>query len=60
MQRAAQSTQAVQTNMSSLARAVGDTKEASGDVLAASGDLSNRSNALKQGIETFLARVAAA
>lgn len=60
VQRAAQSTQVVQTNMSSLARAVGDTKEASGDVLAASGDLSNRSNALKQGIETFLARVAAA
>ncbi|WP_040438622.1 methyl-accepting chemotaxis protein [Roseibium aggregatum] len=60
VQRAAQSTQAVQTNMSSLARAVDETKEASGDVLAASGDLSNRSRALKEGIETFLNRVAAA
>jgi len=58
--RAAQSTQAVQSNMALLAQAVGETKEASGDVLTASGDLSNRSSALKQGIEAFLNRVAAA
>jgi methyl-accepting chemotaxis protein len=60
VQRAAQSTQAVQSNMTRLAQAVEETKEASGDVLSASGDLSNRSGALKQGIETFLDRVAAA
>jgi len=60
VQRAAQSSQAVQSNMVRLAQAVDETKEASGDVLTASGDLSNRSGALKQGIETFLNRVAAA
>ena len=60
VQRAAQSTQAVQTNMARLAQAVDETREASGNVLAASGDLSNRSQALKEGIETFLNRVAAA
>ncbi|MHA7773732.1 methyl-accepting chemotaxis protein [Roseibium sp. M-1] len=60
VQRAAQSTQAVQTNMARLAQAVDETREASGNVLAASDDLSNRSRALKDGIETFLNRVAAA
>jgi len=60
VQRAAQSTQAVQSNMARLAQAVDETKEASGDVLSASGDLSGRSGALKQGIEAFLNRVAAA
>eukprot|EP00903_Cladosiphon_okamuranus_P001249 g1247.t1 len=60
VQRAAQSTQAVQTNMARLAQAVEETRAASGDVQSASGDLSDRSGALKQGIETFLNRVAAA
>jgi methyl-accepting chemotaxis protein len=60
VQRAAQSTQAVQANMVRLAQAVDETREASGNVLAASGDLSSRSQALKDGIETFLNRVAAA
>lgn len=60
VQRAAQSTQAVQSNMARLAQAVDETREASGDVQSASGDLSDRSGALKQGIETFLNRVAAA
>ncbi|MEP3046468.1 MAG: methyl-accepting chemotaxis protein [Roseibium sp.] len=60
VQRAAQSTQAVTSNMSGLAQAVEDTKGASDNVLSASDDLSNRSNALKKGIETFLEKVAAA
>ncbi|WP_428644963.1 methyl-accepting chemotaxis protein, partial [Roseibium sp.] len=60
VQRAAQSTMAVRSNMESLARAVEETKDASGKVLNASGDLSARSRALKEGIETFLNRVAAA
>ncbi|WP_415717615.1 methyl-accepting chemotaxis protein [Roseibium sp.] len=60
VQRAAQSTMAVKSNMSELAQAVDETKDASGNVLAASDDLSNRSAALKQGIETFLSRVSAA
>jgi methyl-accepting chemotaxis protein len=58
--RAAQSTMAVKSNMSLLAQAVDETKDASGNVLAASDDLSNRSTALKDGIETFLNRVSAA
>ncbi|MEP3427390.1 MAG: HAMP domain-containing methyl-accepting chemotaxis protein [Roseibium sp.] len=60
VQRAAQSTQAVTSNMSGLAQAVEDTKGASDNVLSASDDLSNRSSALKKGIETFLEKVAAA
>ncbi|TYC51192.1 HAMP domain-containing protein [Rhodobacterales bacterium] len=57
--RAAQGTQAVKANMASLAQAVEETRGASGNVLAASGDLSDRSRDLKQGVETFLSRVAA-
>ncbi|MCV0426847.1 MAG: HAMP domain-containing protein [Roseibium sp.] len=60
VQRAAQSTMSVRSNMSRLAEAVGETRDASGNVLAASDDLSNRSEALKQGVETFLNRVASA
>ena len=60
VQRAAQSTMAVRSNMSRLADAVGETRDASGNVLSASDDLSNRSEALKQGVETFLKRVASA
>lgn len=60
VQRAAQSTLAVKSNMSSLAKAVKDTQEASGVVLTASDDLSNRNTALKDGIETFLKKVASA
>ncbi len=60
VQRAAQSTMAARSNMESLARAVEETRDASGDVLRASGDLSARSHALKEGIETFLNKVAAA
>lgn len=60
VQRAAQSTMAVKSNMDRLAKAVVETKDASGNVLAASDDLSNRSLALKQGIETFLDKVSAA
>ncbi|MES0807949.1 HAMP domain-containing methyl-accepting chemotaxis protein [Roseibium sp. SCPC15] len=60
VQCAAQSTLAVKSNMSRLAEAVEETKDASGNVMSASGDLSERSEALKQGVETFLNRVAAA
>lgn len=60
VQRAAESTLAVRSNISRLSDAVEETRQVSGNVLAASGDLSNRSNDLKKGIETFLERVASA
>ncbi|WP_434052820.1 MAG: methyl-accepting chemotaxis protein [Roseibium sp.] len=60
VQRAAESTLAVRNNISRLSDAVEETRQVSGNVLAASGDLSNRSNDLKKGIETFLERVASA
>lgn len=60
VQRAAESTLAVRSNISRLSDAVEETRQVSGNVLAASGDLSDRSNDLKKGIETFLERVASA
>ncbi len=59
VQRAAESTMSVRANISQLTEAVDETKDVSGSVQSASSDLSDRSTALKKGIETFLDRVAA-
>lgn len=60
VQRAAQGTTAVSSSMTQLSRAVDETSSSAELVLSASGELSDKTDVLKNEVETFLSEVAAA
>jgi len=60
VQEASSGTEEVNRNITDVNRGVDETGQSAGQVLAASGELMEQSDALRKGIETFLAEVRAA